>query len=81
MVSRLPPTIISEKASQGRIHKCFYQLAPPAGSLQKTELVTTSHQRFICEIIHTLLQDMYFGKLLYKKKHQLTPFKEQADVF
>ena len=60
-------------ATPGRIHKCFYRLAPPAGSLEKTELVTTSHHRFICEIKHTLLHDVTFGKHLFTLEKQLAP--------
>ncbi len=57
-------------ATPGRIHKGFYRLAPPVGSLEKTELVTTSHHRFICEIKHTLLHDVTFGKHLFTlEKH------------
>lgn len=55
MVSRLPPTIISEKASQGRIHKCFYQLPPTADSLKKTGLLLLPIIEFIYKFNHTVL--------------------------
>jgi len=45
----------------------FTSFHHPLALYKKTFLVTTSHHRFICEIIHTLLHDVNFRKSSFIK--------------